>query len=92
MILKIVKSVLAFTDFVQTNCRLRSTSMNNKQVIEKKLVHFFVFFSFIVSNSGLCFYRATRIHSADYMPWQDVCLSVRPSVCTSVCLSVTRRY
>jgi len=21
------------------------------------------------------FYRATCMHSADYMPWQDVCLS-----------------
>jgi len=30
------------------------------------------------------FYRATRLHSADYMLWQDVRLSVR--------LSVTRWY
>jgi len=33
------------------------------------------------------FYRAIATHSADYV-WQDVCPSVRPSVC----LSVTRRY
>ena len=37
------------------------------------------------------FYRATRMHSA-VMPWQDICLSVRPSVCLFFRLSVTRGY
>ena len=37
------------------------------------------------------FYRATRMHSADYAV-ANCLLSVRPSVCPFVCLSVTRRY
>jgi len=36
------------------------------------------------------FYRSTRMHIADYAVAR--CLSVRTSVCPSVCLSVTRRY
>jgi len=42
------------------------------------------------SKSGVSFYRATRMHSADYAVVR--CLSVRPSVRLSVCSSVTRRY
>jgi len=39
-------------------------------------------------NNG--FYRATRMHSADYAVAR--CPSVCSSVCPSVCPSVTRRY
>jgi len=43
-------------------------------------------------------FTARRVCIARTMPWQDVCLSVRLSVCVpacdgqTVCLSVTRRY
>jgi len=42
-----------------------------------------VFLGTICFQYYVHFYRAPRMHSADYA-WQDVCLSVRPSV--------TRRY
>jgi len=44
-----------------------------------------IIFMFIIM-----FYRVTHMHSADYAVARR--LSVRPSVCPSVSLSVTRRY
>jgi len=86
MILKIVKSVLAFTDFVQTNCRLRSTSMNNKSL--KKNSYIFSSSFPLLYLTAVYVFTARRVYIARTICHgkMSVCPSARPSVRLSVCL------
>ena len=68
------------------HCHSRPSSSAENITVECALV-------LIAAGALQCtnfFYRATRMHSANYAAAR--CLSVRLSVCPSVSLSVTRRY
>jgi len=77
-------------DLVTGDVSVRPSVCLSHAVIESKLITVGSCDFHHRVDRDISFYRATRMHSADYAMAR--CLSVRLSVRPSVCMSVTRRY